>query len=87
MKIHTKKNSLLYRFLTIVVYRTKNEQKMLKSPYNYGVDNKGYYLRILGVFHRWFKLALYVDDVSRASLLTPEELLDPEHFPLKNEDV
>lgn len=77
MRVKTKKDSLLYKFLTIKVYRTKSMAKADKSRFNYGTDDKGYYLRILGVLSGLFGLQVQVDGGTRENLLTPEEQQSP----------
>lgn len=60
--IRTKQSSLLFKFLTIVLFRTKNEQRAKKSKYEYGKDNKGYYLRVIGVLHYYIGLTLELEE-------------------------
>lgn len=63
--IATTEKSLLYKFLTIVIYRTQSEARVMKSRFMYGQNSKGYYLRILGVLHGWFGLTLSLDKITK----------------------
>lgn len=47
----------MFKFLTIIVFKTKNRKRVDKSRFIYGVKENGvYFLRILGVLHGLFGL-------------------------------
>ena len=65
MIIKTTEKSLLYKVLTIVIYRTQNEEKVKKSRFMYGKNDKGYFLRPLGVLYGLFGLTLELPKVTK----------------------
>ena len=62
--LHLKKNSILYRLLTIRLYSTKNLARVEKSKFMYGTyaNNEGFYLRPLGILHYLIGLVVQLED-------------------------
>lgn len=81
MKIKVKKNSLIYRLLTITIYRSNDLRKVSKSRFIYGMDANGFYLRVLGFINGFFKLRLVVTDAWQEDLLTKEEIESKLYYP------
>ena len=65
MRIKTTEKSLLYKTLTIVIYRTQNSEKVKKSRFMYGKNERGYFLRPLGILHGLFGLVLDLPEVTK----------------------
>lgn len=65
MRIKTTEKSLLHRMLTIVIFRTQNEKRAKNSKFQYGKNKKGYFLRPLGILHRWMNLTLELPEITK----------------------
>lgn len=62
MKVKTRHGSLLYRMLTVELFRTSNRHRVMRSRWMFAQDERGYVLRPIGVLHTLFGLVLDVRD-------------------------
>lgn len=60
MIIRTADKSLLFRLLTITLYRTTDRAKAARSRFEYGQDGNTYFLRPLGILHGLIGLTLEI---------------------------
>lgn len=61
--VKLKKNSWRYKFLTIVLCKSTDYDRVLKSRWMWGKRKDGVYtLRILGVLHTLFNLVIEIDE-------------------------
>lgn len=65
MRIKTTEKSLLYKALTVVIYRTKNADKAKKSKYQYGKNDRGYFLRPMGIVYYYFGITLELSEITK----------------------
>lgn len=62
MILNVKKNSLVYKFFLITLYRTKNRGRAAKSRFEYTQVDNVYKLRVIGFLHTLIGLTLKYEE-------------------------